>query len=155
MAEQIKVHQSETPPSVVEQGVESPLAPENSQTGKKLESHSPVEVISPEKNVSGVLPSAVSQASAQNIADIERILEEDLSEIYFQLPESDKARFRVKGEETAREISTLLSATTIKLKKIIDAIRSWLKLIPGISRFFLEQEAKIKADRLLQLHKDR
>ena len=155
MAEQIKVHQAETPPSVTEQGVESPLAPETSQLEKKPEPHSPVETISPEKNAPGISSSAVSQARAQNIADIERILEEDLSDIYFQLPEADKAKFRIKGEETAREISALLSATTIKLKKIIDAIRSWLKLIPGISQFFLEQEAKIKADRLLKLHNDR
>lgn len=91
-------------------------------------------------------------AEAQRIADIERILEEDLSEIYFQLSETDKTKFRTSGEQAAKDINVLLASATVTLKKIIDVITGWLKLIPGVSKFFLEQEAKIKADRLLKLH---
>jgi hypothetical protein len=29
----------------------------------------------------------------------------------------------------------------------------WLKLLPGVNRFFLEQEAKIKTDRIIHLKK--
>ncbi len=94
----------------------------------------------------------VHTAEAQRIADIERILEEDLSEIYFKLPVSEQAKFRTTGEQAAREINTLLSSTTVKLKKIIEVITNWLKLIPGVNKFFLQQEAKIKADRLLNLN---
>ncbi len=96
--------------------------------------------------------STTNPVEAQRLADIERILEEDLSEIYFKLPEADKVKFRVTGEQTAKEINSLLSSATVKLKKIIEVITGWLKLIPGVSKFFLEQEAKIKADRLLKLH---
>jgi hypothetical protein len=96
--------------------------------------------------------STTNPVEAQRLADIERILEEDLSEIYFKLPEAEKVKFRVTGEKTAREINSLLSSATVKLKKIIEVITGWLKLIPGVSKFFLEQEAKIKADRLLKLH---
>lgn len=88
----------------------------------------------------------------QRIADIERILEEDLSEVYFQLSETDKTKFRTTGEQAAKDINVLLASATVTLKKIIDVITGWLKLIPGVSKFFLEQEAKIKADRLLKLH---
>jgi hypothetical protein len=35
------------------------------------------------------------------------------------------------------------------VKKILALIRDWLKLIPGVNRFFLEQEAKIKTDKIL------
>lgn len=97
-------------------------------------------------------PTTFVSAEAQQLADIERILEEDLSDLYFRLPEDKKAEFRKQGEETAREINVLLSAAKIKVAKIVSLIRDWLKLIPGINRLFLEQEAKIKADRLLKLN---
>jgi hypothetical protein len=44
-----------------------------------------------------------------------------------------------------------LGQTKIKVNKIIDLIRRWLKLIPGINKFFLEQEVKIKADKIIRL----
>ena len=43
-------------------------------------------------------------------------------------------------------------ATTGKAKKIFQLILEWLKLLPGINRFFLEQEAKIKTDRIIHLN---
>ena len=36
-------------------------------------------------------------------------------------------------------------------RKILKLIRSWLKLIPGVNKFFLEQEAKIKTDKIVDL----
>ncbi len=154
MAEQIKIKQPETPVPVTE------TSPENIDISKTAEqpktSTSPEQITEPQPTAPGapvVAPTNLEQV--QRLADIERILEEDLSEIYFKLPATDQASFRLKGEETARQINTLLSATTIKLKQIIDAIRGWLQLIPGVSKFFLDQEAKIKADRLLKLHNDR
>ncbi len=96
-------------------------------------------------------PAVVSTADAARVAEIERVLEDDLSELYFKLPEDKRAEFRVRGEAAAREIDVLLSAATVQVRKIIDIIRNWLKLIPGINTFFLEQEAKIKADHLLKM----
>jgi hypothetical protein len=37
----------------------------------------------------------------------------------------------------------------VSTKKIFVLIRAWLKIIPGVNRFFLEQEAKIKTDKIL------
>ena len=48
------------------------------------------------------------------------------------------------------KINELLSHAKVKVNKIIALIRDWLKLIPGINKFFLEQETKIKADNLLE-----
>ena len=39
------------------------------------------------------------------------------------------------------------------LFKIIDVIKKWLSIIPGINKFFLEQEAKIKTDKIMELKK--
>lgn len=85
-------------------------------------------------------------------AEIERILEDDLGTVYFNLPDDKKEMFRIKGEQTAYEINGLLSATKIKVQKIIKLIKNWLLIIPGVNRFFLEQEAKLKTDEIIKLN---
>ncbi len=80
---------------------------------------------------------------------IEHILEEDLTDLYVQMKPSEQVLFKKKGEETAAKIRELLHQTKVNAKKIFDLLREWFKLIPGINRFFLEQEAKIKTDQIL------
>lgn len=84
---------------------------------------------------------------------IESILEEDLKDVYFSMNETDRARFKKKGDETASKIKELLARAHIKAKEIVNLLIDWLKLIPGVNRFFLEQEAKIKADKILAIKK--
>ena len=89
---------------------------------------------------------------AQKYKRIEQILEEDLGEIYNNLSPQEQKLFKIKGEETARSIFQLVyRKTKVKVKKIIKLIKEWLKTIPGINKFFLEQEAKIKADKIVEL----
>ncbi len=83
---------------------------------------------------------------------VEKILEEGVSDSYARLSPIAKQEFKLKGEATARKVSALLRATHIKAKKIFQLILAWLKLLPGINHFFLEQEAKIKTDRVIQLN---
>lgn len=83
--------------------------------------------------------------------EIEDVLSQDLSEIYLKMPEDKKREFKKKGEETAMEINTMLDSAKFKIKKIIDLIRKWLSIIPGMNKFFLEQETKIKTDEILKL----
>jgi hypothetical protein len=64
---------------------------------------------------------------------------------------AQQQEFKKSGEETVKKINNLLDKTKIKAGKIIDLIRAWLRLIPGINRFFLEQEAKIKADKIIKV----
>jgi len=82
---------------------------------------------------------------------VEKIMEEGLREAYEKMPPIAQQEFKIKGEETAEKISQLLKKTHIKIKKIFALIFDWLKMIPGINYFFLEQEAKIKTDRILAL----
>ncbi len=88
----------------------------------------------------------------ERAAQIEKILEEDLSSVYFNLPEEKREEFRYKGEATANQINVLLGSAKVKVTKIINLIKSWLTLIPGVNKFFLEQEAKLKADRIIKLN---
>lgn len=86
---------------------------------------------------------------------IEQVLEEDLGEIYNNLTPQEQKNFKIKGEEAARSIFQLVyHKTKIKVKKIVKLIRNWLKSVPGINKFFLEQEAKIKADKIAALADD-
>lgn len=83
---------------------------------------------------------------------IEQVLEQGLEGIYLSLPADKKIEFKQAGEKTAHQINLLLLQTKVKIKKIISLVRDWLQIIPGINRFFLEQEAKIKADELINLN---
>ncbi len=82
---------------------------------------------------------------------IEKVLEEGLGDSYQRLSPVAKQEFKIKGEEVAVKIRDLMNATHIKAKKIFKLIFEWLKLLPGVNRFFLEQEAKIKTDRIVRI----
>ena len=85
---------------------------------------------------------------------IEGILEEDLEEVYRSLPPQARTKFRVDGEKTARRIEVALKIAKTALTDLIKIIREWLIALPGVNRFFVEQEAKIKADKLIHLRKN-
>lgn len=100
-------------------------------------------------------PSAGAQpAKSPTLEKIENILQEDLQDIYFQMPPDKQAEFREVGEETATKIEQMISGVKVKVKKILELIIHWLRIIPGLNRYFLEQEAKIKTDEILKLKKD-
>ena len=46
----------------------------------------------------------------------------------------------------------MIKAGMIQMKKILKLIREWLLIIPGVNKFFLEQEAKIKAEKIQQIY---
>ncbi|WKZ25095.1 MAG: hypothetical protein QY321_01550 [Patescibacteria group bacterium] len=148
---------------------ESPINPETVSPDKSMES--PTLPEKPAEKADKVVKdddvfnvSATASSGQDNLAlapdqarilEIERILEEDLSELYFQIPEDRRQEFKVKGEAAAREISELLKVAKVKISKLVEVIRRWLSLIPGVNVFFLEQEAKIKADKLLSWREEK
>lgn len=84
---------------------------------------------------------------------IEKILEAGLADEYAKLSPIAKQEFKIKGEETTAKIKDLLQSTHVKVKKIFYLIIEWLKVLPGVNNFFLEQEAKIKTDLIIDLNK--
>lgn len=107
----------------------------------------------PARTVQAVAPTP--RQMDELMARVEKILEEDLGDAYGRLSPIAKQEFKIKGEQTATKIRQLMRGTSLKVKKIFKLILDWLKMLPGINRFFLEQEAKIKTDRLIELHKTR
>jgi hypothetical protein len=98
----------------------------------------------------GVAPTEQA-AKDEATLEVEKILEEGLGKLYLSLPESAKPKFKQKGELAAREISAMVRGAKLHFKRALHLIRDWLLTIPHVNRFFLEQEAKIKVDRIREL----
>lgn len=93
----------------------------------------------------------ITMPAVKRQKQVENILAEDLTDLYLGLTPQKRQEFKKVGEETAGKISRLLAKAKINIGEIIKLIKKWLYLIPGINKYFLEQEAKIKADELIKL----
>ncbi len=94
-------------------------------------------------------PAPAVPHKSPSLVRIESVLEEDLVDFYKQLTPDKQAEFKKAGEETARKIDILLAQAKVQAQKILKLITQWLRLIPGVNKYFLEQEAKIKTDKIL------
>jgi hypothetical protein len=130
--------------------IESRPEQENTLDLRRRESHERP-VAAPQPAIA-TTPAATLQELEQ-LKAVETILAERLESAFRSLPPDQQADFKREGEETAKKITTLLGAVKLKVKSITDLIVRWLKRIPGMSRFFIEQEAKIKTDQLLELRR--
>jgi len=143
--------------SAPEQHVEQlPQIEQNIPVEIKEEAHFLEETINTLKQklrLSKKKPTQIPQVKNEMTVQIERIMEEGLADAYKELTPVQKQEFKIKGEETAWKIQGLLKQTHIKIKEIFKLILEWLKMLPGINRFFLEQEAKIKVDKIISLKK--
>ncbi|MEA3449973.1 MAG: hypothetical protein U9Q85_03305 [Patescibacteria group bacterium] len=82
---------------------------------------------------------------------IEKIMSHDLKDRYLELSAEKQKEFKQKGEKAASKISNLIAEDKANLKKIVYLIKNWLRILPGIDSYFLEQEVKIKADEIIKL----
>lgn len=98
-----------------------------------------------------LLTRGIADQQKQQIKTIERTMSEGLEEIYLNMPKSKQQEFKREGEKTAVKINQLLNKTKVNIKKIVQLIKKWLSIIPGVNSFFLEQEAKIKADQIFKI----
>lgn len=87
------------------------------------------------------------------IVEIESVLSEGMESFFLGLSPQKQMEFKLKGEGAARSIRDALHKKTTRIKDIVRLIINWLKTLPGINRFFLEQEAKIKADRIMKRYR--
>ena len=132
--------------------------PEAEKVPEKMPEAPEIEEEAKEAEISAITPTAppfppTAPPKSEILVSIERILEEDLGEIYFKMPPHLQQEFKIKGEETASKIEQLFKQAKATARKILKLLREWLKIIPGVNKFFLEQEAKIKTDRLMKLKK--
>lgn len=94
-------------------------------------------------------PKSIPQLRDEMTIKIEHVMQEGLNDAYRELTPVQQQEFKIKGEKTALEIRQLLKRGHVKMKTIFKLLVEWLKLLPGVNRFFIEQEAKIKADKIV------
>ncbi len=91
----------------------------------------------------------------ETVIEVEHVLEEGLGPFFESLPPDARPVFKQKGEEVATELARMVSSMHVNVRRALRLIADWLKTIPGVNRFFLEQEAKIKTDRIVALTEER
>lgn len=91
---------------------------------------------------------AVVQTKDEVTLEVEKVLEEGLGDFYASLPPNGKIIFRKKGEEASSEIAKMVNNLQLNFKRALQLIRDWLLTVPKVNKFFLEQEAKIKVDKI-------
>ena len=123
----------------------------------RAENPSALEKKLPAEALSEALPVAVPDVASiaakdEELVSIENELSSGLENLYAALPEDRKALFRQQGEELAVKAQTLMREARLKIGELVRLILSWLKVLPGVSSFFAEQQAVIKAQNLLNKH---
>jgi len=126
---------------------------EKSALEKKLDKESAAKPELKEENStpSSVSPTITDDYHKRREVQIDNYLSEGLSETFLAMSPAKQKIFKAEGELTARKINILLDAAKINVGKIISLIKHWLKFITNINRFFLDQEAKIKADKIIKI----
>lgn len=89
------------------------------------------------------------------VAEVERVLEEGLGETYVSLPPAVRRKFKLKGERVSSEIAGMVRDLKAKAGRVLKLLTGWLRIIPGVNKFFLFQEAKIKTDKILRMIEER
>ncbi len=153
---------------------EMPAAAPAAETGKSPEMPKPAEngreaapqgadgrAAQPERAPAAAAPSAPKRAEAPADAKdkyrvrVERALEQNLWDLYFALPQGAREKFKAEGEAAAAALRTAIEKKNVKPNAVLHAVNRWLKTIPKVNPYFLEQEAKIKTDKIMDLVKER
>jgi len=102
---------------------------------------------------SAQVPEAIVESAPPDevIVEVEKILEDGLGDFVETMPEDARQRFLSKGKEVSTKIALMVRTLKVELNNVIQLIREWLMTIPSVNRYFLEQEAKIKTDRIITL----
>lgn len=144
----VGTEQSEATPPILEgEQVSETILEQPSAKTEQSEVTPPISEVVPPAPPIPVVP--VKPVKDRLEKEIEEVLEQDLKDLYLSMPKDKQQEFRKKGEETISAIRQLVHEAHKNVKKIFQLIRAWLKLIPGVNRYFLEQEAKIKTDKVL------
>ncbi|MFW0862221.1 MAG: hypothetical protein ACKKL6_01410 [Candidatus Komeilibacteria bacterium] len=141
----IKFEQPVSPDKVNETKVEA--KPE--KVTEKISEQSSNTPVSAKKVEPKAKPVAKPIAKDPQVQEIENILAAGLGDYYTSLNPVEQKKFKESGEEVAKEVNSILQRAVIKVEEIIGVIRKWLGSVPGLNKFFVEQSAKIKADKIL------
>lgn len=93
------------------------------------------------------------QSKSDRQRAIEDVMAQGLQEVYLGLSDDDRRLVKQEGEKVAGVIASLFETGKAAAKKVLSLLREWLEKIPGVNKYFLEQESKIKTDKIMALSK--
>lgn len=112
----------------------------------------PTSTVTPASQTATPAPEAAAPVEKDQITlEVEKILEDGLGDYVPDMPDEAREKFIKKGGEVAGQVSGMVHSLNVQVKRVVDLIRDWLLTIPGVNRYFVEQEAKIKTDRIVDL----
>ncbi|HCA66809.1 MAG: hypothetical protein A2249_02675 [Candidatus Jacksonbacteria bacterium RIFOXYA2_FULL_44_7] len=104
------------------------------------------------QSAGGAVPSQpISAPKSEFLLAVENTLAAGVGDMYARMEPSLREVFKQKGEDVARKIEMAIASGKARFKQILAWIKEWLRMIPGVNKFFLEQEAKIKADKIFAM----
>ncbi len=125
--------------------IEQPVVAKPKQVAEQVAEVKPV--------VNNVTPSSIVSNQSEKEKNIEGILAKGLDTVFLSMDAGTQQEFKKKGEEVSKEIVVLLQKAKLRVKKIINLIAGWLKIIPKANKYYIEQEAKIKTEEILLKYK--
>ena len=141
-------------PNVVEQvtdtGQSIEQAPELKATIEQ--ETTPLEVNLPDDTNQVTAPVANTQIILQQV---EEILSNNMDKAFLSMDVATQHKFKTKGEQTGRQITSLLQKGKATVQKITSLILEWLRIIPQVNKHYIEQEAKIKAENIINMYKNK
>ncbi len=163
---QMKKEQAPKPETAPEKQKEQKETPPSPEKEKTLEKQQEQKEVKRDIRDTSSLPTSVFERveggeqrevkdKEKLLREIEEILSEDIKDHYEAMSEKEQKKFKEKGEETALKIKEMIKQAKIAVYKIVGLIKKWLLIIPGVNKYFLEQETKIKTDKILDLARKR
>ncbi|OJI06329.1 hypothetical protein BK004_04150 [bacterium CG10_46_32] len=161
----VDILKSKETPKITNESVEHVLAPQpeirepeprreeqEARTGRSKEKPQASQLPSVSQHIRPLTERVPTPATkSERLIDIEKIMSEGLGEIFVSLPPEVKATVKYEGELAAHKIEMLIERSASIGKTVLSILRAWLSKIPGVNKFFLEQESKRKTDKIIAI----
>lgn len=98
---------------------------------------------------------AMSDTKDQVYEEVASIVQDGIEQMTATMEPTAKERFLKKGQEITFIIASMVRGFHVKAKEVLRLLKEWILTIPGVNKFFLEQEVKIKTDRIVELEQVR
>lgn len=141
---------SETPETVEIPTVDSGMPPQQEVEMPAMASQ-PVGEIAPMQEQPANTVQHHEAPKDELLEKVESVMSRGLMDVYKEMSADKQAVFKTAGEEAAKRIREMLASGKPRRYTTMKLLGTWLKTIPKVNRYFLEQEVKLKTDDIQDL----
>lgn len=140
---------SETPETVEIPTVDSGMPPQ--EVEMPAMASQPVGEIAPVQEQPANTVQHREASKDELLEKIEGVMSQGLMDVYKDMSADKQVVFRTAGEDAAKRIREMLASGKPRRYTTMKLLGTWLKTIPKVNRYFLEQEVKLKTDDIQDL----